>query len=70
MDDEKITNKDKIEQVREAMDGIDMDIKMKMKETTDHLLAKIEDEVKQKGDGKYDGIDVEISMVKVSKLIL
>ena len=68
LDDEKITNKDKIEEVREALDGIDMDIKMKMKETTDHLLAKIEDEVKQKGDGKYDGIDVEISMVKVFKV--
>ena len=65
LDDEKTSNKDKIEEVREALDGIDMDIKMKMRETTDHLLNKINEEVKQKGDGKYDGIDVEINMVKV-----
>ena len=66
LDDEKISNKEKIEEVREALDGIDMDIKMKMKETTDHLLNKINEEVKQKGgESKYDGIDVEITVVKV-----
>ena len=71
LDDEKITNKDKIEEVREALDGIDMDIKIKLKETTDHLLTRIEDEVKQKGDtGKFDGMDVEITVVKVKPTIM
>ena len=67
LDDEKISNKEKIEEVREALDGIDMDIKMKMKETTDHLLTKIQDEVKTSGEAGRagsDGIEVEISAVK------
>ena len=67
LDDEKISNKEKIEEVREALDGIDMDIKMKMKETTDHLLTKIQDEVKTSGEAGRagsNGIEVEISAVK------
>ena len=68
LDDEKISNKEKIDEVREALDGIDMDIKMKMKETTDHLLTKINDEVKTKGDG-VGGMGMEISVVKVNNLL-
>ena len=64
LDDEKISNKEKIEEVREALDGIDIDIKNKMKETTDNLLEKIHEEVKNSGEGKY-GLDLEISVVKV-----
>ena len=67
LDDEKISNKEKIEEVREALDGIDMDIKNKMKETTDNLLNKIHEEVKQSGEG--NGIDMEISVVKVGIII-
>ena len=67
LDDEKISNKEKIEEVREALDGIDMDIKNKMKETTDSLLNKIHEEVKQSGEG--NGIDMEISVVKVGIII-
>lgn len=63
LNDEKTSNKQKIEEVREALDGIDMDIKSKMEETTENLLSKIHAEVKQNGEGKY-GIDLEISVVK------
>merc|ERR1712106_178297 len=63
LDDEKTSNKQKIEEVREALDGIDMDIKSKMDATTENLLSKIHTEVKQNGEGKY-GIDLEISVVK------
>ena len=63
LDDEKTSNKQKIEEVREALDGIDMDIKSKMEATTEDLLSKIHNEVKQNGEGKY-GIDLEIAVVK------
>ena len=63
LDDEKTSNKQKIEEVREALDGIDIDIKSKMEATTEDLLSKIHNEVKQNGEGKY-GIDLEISVVK------
>ena len=63
LDDESSTNKQKIEEIREALDGVDMDIKTKMKETTNDLMSKIHSEVKQNGEGKY-GLDLEISVVK------
>ena len=65
LNDEKFSNKEKIEEVREALDGIDIDIRNKMKETTDNLLDKIHEEVKQNGGGKYS-LDLEISVVKVT----
>ena len=63
LNDESSSNKQKIEEIREALDGVDMDIKAKMEETTNSLMSKIHSEVKQNGEGKY-GIDLEISVVK------
>ena len=63
LNDESSSNKQKIEEIREALDGVDMDIKAKMEETTSSLMSKIHSEVKQNGEGKY-GIDLEISVVK------
>ena len=63
LDDESSSNKQKIDEIREALDGVDMDIKNKMDETTNDLMSKIHSEVKQNGEGKY-GLDLEISVVK------
>ena len=63
LNNESSSNKQKIDEIREALDGVDMDIKAKMEETTNSLMSKIHSEVKQNGEGKY-GIDLEISVVK------
>merc|ERR1719347_514849 len=63
LNDEKSNNEEKIEELREALDGIDIDIKSKIQTTTDQLMNKIHDEVKLNGEGKA-GIGLEISTVK------
>merc|ERR1719220_816129 len=49
LNDESSSNKQKIDEIREALDGVDMDIKAKMEETTSSLMSKIHSEVKQNG---------------------
>ena len=39
--------------MREALDGIDMDFKNKMQETTDTLLGQINENVKRNSEGKH-----------------
>ena len=53
--------------MREALDGIDMDIKNKMQETTDTLLGQINENVKRNSEGKHTySVQIHHILIKTS----